>query len=135
MEHTFLEMVLRLLIYPLLGLTNLPLSSKRDRLREDTLTFNHLQFQDTCMYLLKPVGLVKVFATLQSSCDCTLLRDWSNSKRSFKAHISSHTYGGLFKLIMWLRLKISYLKNFLTTCSFDSKYVTSNVYKVLAFIQ
>jgi len=62
MERTFLEIVLILSSFPL------PTS----KLREDTPTLNHLQFQDTRIYLLKLVELVKVFAILQSSCDCTL---------------------------------------------------------------
>ena len=41
MEHNFL----------VLDLTSLPISCKQDMLIEDTLTFNHLQFQDTHMYL------------------------------------------------------------------------------------
>jgi len=51
-------MVLKLLLFPLPASTNLPLPCKRVKLIEDTLTFNHLQFQNTCMYLLKTVGLV-----------------------------------------------------------------------------
>ena len=98
LQHTFLEMVLRLLIAPLPDLTNLPLLCKQDRFREDTPTFNHLQFQDTRMYLLNSLGMVKA-----SSYDCTLLWGWSNSKLTFKAYITTHTYKDLFNVIMWLR--------------------------------
>ena len=72
-KHTFPEALLILLFLPLSNMTSLPTPCKRIKLREATLTFNHIQFQDKCMYLLKLVGLVKAFATLQSSCDCTLL--------------------------------------------------------------
>jgi len=55
-------------------------------------TFNHIQFQDTHMYILKPMGLVKAFTVLQSSCDYTLLWDWINSKPTFKVYINIHKY-------------------------------------------
>jgi len=60
-----------LLIFSFLSLsdlTSLPHPCKWNNLIEDTLTFNHIQFQDTGMYLLKPVGLVKEFSTLLPSC-------------------------------------------------------------------
>jgi len=78
---------LRLLFLSLSDLTNLPPPCKRNRFREDTLTFNHIQLQDTRIYLLKLVVLVKAFSTLQQSCDCTFLWDWSNSKETFKRYI------------------------------------------------
>lgn len=81
---------IKFLLIPLSVFTNLPVLCKWDNLGEDNITFNHLQFQDTCMYLLNLVGLVKTFATLQASFDCTLLRDWNNSKLTFKVHITTH---------------------------------------------
>jgi len=95
MEHTFFEMVLNLLLFPLSVFTDLPVLCKWDNLGEDNITFNHLQFQDTCMYLLNLVGLIKAFATIQLSCDCTLLKDWSNSKLIFKVHITPHTWNAI----------------------------------------
>jgi len=56
----------------ILGLTNLPLPCMRDILGENNLNVNHLKFQDTHMYLLNSVRLVKAFAIIHSSCDCTL---------------------------------------------------------------
>jgi len=50
-------------------------------------------------------GVDKAFGTTQSSCECTLLWIWSNSKRSFKLHIATHKYRDLFKVIIWLRLR------------------------------
>jgi len=84
-----------LLLFPLLDLTNLPFPCKWELVIEDIVIFNHLQFQDTRMYLLKPVGLVKVFATLHSSCDCVLLWDWSISKRNSR-HMLPHTHIEVF---------------------------------------
>jgi len=109
-EHTFLEMVLKLLLFPLPNLTNLPLPCKLDMLRWNILNFNHLQFQDTRMYLVKSMGLFKIFFTLQSSYDCTLLWDWSIFKRPFKVHTTTHTSRGLFKVIVWLRLRWNIFK-------------------------
>ena len=91
MEHTFLDIVLKLSFFQLPDLTNLPLSHKRDKFNEYTPTFNHFQFQDTCMYLLKSVGIIKEFVTLHSSCNCNLLLDWNNFKHTFKKLITTHT--------------------------------------------
>ena len=63
--------------------------------------FQPLTIASTCMYLLNPVGMVKAFVTLQSSCDCTLLWYLSNSKQTFKTNI--------FKVITWLRLRVGYI--------------------------
>jgi len=61
--YLFIDL-LRLSFISSSDLTSLQLPCKWNSLREDTLTFNHIQFQDTHMYLLNPVRLVKAFATL-----------------------------------------------------------------------
>jgi hypothetical protein len=96
--------LLRLSFLSLSNLTNLTPPCKLNRLRENNLTFNHKQFQDTRVYIQTPMRLVKAFPTLLSSCDCTLPWYWSNSKRTFKVYIITHTYRGLFRVITWLRV-------------------------------
>jgi len=143
----------RLLFFPLPYLTGLLLPYKWDRLREDTLTFNHLYFQYTRMYLLRLVRLARhLNATLQSSCliPCYEIETILNRHSRYilpHAHIEI-----ISKIITWLRLNVGYIwENRLTNIlelvsqgfpisntSFELvaliHNVTSNDYEVLAFL-